>query len=109
MRPGSRRNAVTWAMTEKRYNQKRACALAGIDPRVSRRKSKRPADTDLRDRLKELSSERRRFGYRAAAHSAEARRLAPSLQIWRRQIACRATGKLEEAVSDLPRRRVNSP
>lgn len=51
-------------MKEKRYNQKRACALAGIDPRVYRRTSKRPADTDLRDRLKELSSERRRFGYR---------------------------------------------
>ncbi len=50
-------------MKEKRYNQKRACALAGIDPRVYRRTSKRPADTDLRDRLKELSSERRRFGY----------------------------------------------
>lgn len=51
-------------MTEKRYNQKRACALAGIDPRVYRRVSKRPADTDLRDRLNDLSSERRRFGYR---------------------------------------------
>lgn len=64
MRPGSRRSAVTWAMREKRYNQKRACALAGTDPRVYRRTSKRPADTDLRDRLKDLSSERRRFGYR---------------------------------------------
>lgn len=51
-------------MTEKQYKQKRACALAGIDPRVYRRVSKRPADTDLRGRLKELSSERRRFGYR---------------------------------------------
>jgi putative transposase len=51
-------------MKEKRYNQKRACALAGIDPRVYRRVSKRPADTELRGRLKELSSERRRFGYR---------------------------------------------
>lgn len=51
-------------MKEKRYNQKRACALAGIDPRVYRRVSKRSADTDLRDRLKELPSERRRFGYR---------------------------------------------
>ena len=51
-------------MTEKRYNQKRACALAGIDPRVYRRVSKRPANTELRGRLKELSSERRRFGYR---------------------------------------------
>ena len=55
---------MTWAMKEKRYNQKRACALAGIDPRVYRRTSKRPADTELRGRLKELSLERRRFGYR---------------------------------------------
>ena len=38
--------------------------MAGIDPRVFRRTSKRPADTELRGRLKELSSERRRFGYR---------------------------------------------
>jgi len=51
-------------MKEKRYTQKRACALAGIDPRVYRRVSKRSADTELRSRLKELSSERRRFGYR---------------------------------------------
>lgn len=50
-------------MTEKGYNQRRACALAGIDPRVHRRVSKRPTDSDLRDRLKELPSERRRFGY----------------------------------------------
>ena len=55
--------AVTWAMKEKHYNQKRVCALAGINPRVYRCVPQRPADTDLRDRLKELSSERRRFGY----------------------------------------------
>lgn len=51
-------------MNEKQYNQKRACALAGIDPRVYRRISKRPVDTELRDRLKDLSSQRRRFGSR---------------------------------------------
>jgi len=51
-------------MKERRYTQRRACALAGIDPRVHRRVSKRSADTELRGRLKELSSERRRFGYR---------------------------------------------
>jgi putative transposase len=54
---------VTWATKEKHYNQKRVCALAGINPLVYRRVSQRPAGTDLRDRLKELSSERRRFGY----------------------------------------------
>ena len=46
------------------YNQRRAGALAGIGPRVYRRRSKRPADTELRVRMKELASERRRFGYR---------------------------------------------
>jgi len=51
-------------MTEKQYSQRRACALAGIDPRVYRRTSTRPADDALRKRLKELSGERRRFGYR---------------------------------------------
>ena len=51
-------------MIEKQYNQKRARALAGIDPRVYRCVSKRPADTERRGRLKELASEWRRFGYR---------------------------------------------
>jgi len=51
-------------MTQKGYRQRRACALAGIDPRVYRRPSSRPEDADLRARLKDLSSERRRFGYR---------------------------------------------
>jgi putative transposase len=51
-------------MKEKSYSQRRACALAGIDPRVYRRRSKRPADMGLRARMKELATERRRFGYR---------------------------------------------
>jgi len=50
-------------MTEKSYSQRRACVLEGIDPRVYRRKSKRPADTERRARMKELASERRRYGY----------------------------------------------
>jgi putative transposase len=49
-------------MKEKSHSQRRACSLAGIDPRVYRRRSKRPADTELRARMKELASERRRFG-----------------------------------------------
>jgi putative transposase len=55
---------VDWAITKKGYTQRRACGLAGIDPRVYRRKPVRPDDSGLRQRLKELSSERRRFGYR---------------------------------------------
>ena len=62
--PSSRRNAVNWAIEEKNYSQRRACALVGMAPRVWRYQSSRPDDADLRQRLKELSSERRRFGYR---------------------------------------------
>ena len=50
-------------MNQKGYRQRRACALAGIDPRVYRRPPERSEDADLRARLKDLSSERRRFGY----------------------------------------------
>ena len=35
---------MDWAMKEKSCSQRRACALAGIDPRVYRRTSKRPKD-----------------------------------------------------------------
>lgn len=51
-------------MTEKKYSQRRACDLAGIAPRVFRYQSIRPDDDALRKRLRDLSSERRRFGYR---------------------------------------------
>ncbi len=51
-------------MKEKSYSQRRACALVGIDPRVYRRQPTRPEDWQLRERLRELSGERRRFGYR---------------------------------------------
>ncbi len=51
-------------MKEKSYSQRRACALVGIDPRVYRRQTTRLEDRELRERLRELSGERRRFGYR---------------------------------------------
>jgi len=54
---------VTWAMAEKGYSQRRACRLIGIDPRVHRFRSIRPDDAGLRSRLREVSSERRRFGH----------------------------------------------
>ena len=55
---------MDWAMKEKGYSQRRACTIVGIAPRTYRYKSTRPDDEDLRKRLRELASERRRFGYR---------------------------------------------
>jgi hypothetical protein len=55
---------VTWAVREKSYSQRRACGLVGLHSRTYRYRSKRPGDDDLRKRLRELASQRRRFGYR---------------------------------------------
>jgi putative transposase len=55
---------VTWAIKEKSYSQRRACALVGLHPKTYRYASKRSDDAELRNRLRELASQRRRFGYR---------------------------------------------
>ena len=64
MTPGLRRSAVTWAITEKGYSQRRACKLVGIEPKTCRYVSRRSDDGVVRTRLRALASERRRFGYR---------------------------------------------
>jgi putative transposase len=55
---------VTWAVREKGYSQRRACGLVGLHPKTYRYASKRPLDEGLRRQLRELASQRRRFGYR---------------------------------------------
>jgi len=55
---------VSWAIKDKGYSQRRACALVGLEPKTYRYASQRPDDGALRQRLKELALERRRFGYR---------------------------------------------
>jgi len=55
---------VTWAIDEKSYSQRRACALVGLHPRTYRYASTRPDDLVLRAKLRELATQRRRFGYR---------------------------------------------
>ena len=62
--PRARRMAVSWAIKDRHYSQRRACGLVGLAPKTYRYVSKRPDDSWLRQRLKELASERRRFGYR---------------------------------------------
>ena len=55
---------MTWAIGEKNYSQRRACRLVGLHPKTYRYASTRPDDRTLRTKLKELASQRRRFGYR---------------------------------------------
>ena len=55
---------MDWAITDKGYSQRRACSLVGLDRKTYRYTSSRPADEAIRKRLRELASERRRFGYR---------------------------------------------
>jgi len=55
---------VTWAVRERGYSQRRACGLVGLHPKTYRYASKRPGDEGLRAKLRELASQRRRFGYR---------------------------------------------
>ncbi len=55
---------MDWAITDKGYSQRLACSLVGLDRKTYRYASRRPADEAIRKRLRELASERRRFGYR---------------------------------------------
>jgi putative transposase len=55
---------VDWAINEKSYTQRKACHLVGLETKTYRYRSARADDTGLRLRLKELASQRRRFGYR---------------------------------------------
>ena len=45
-------------------NSRRACSLVGVSRRVIRYEPTRPDDGAVRQRLRELAAERRRFGYR---------------------------------------------
>ena len=45
-------------------SQRRACELVGLDRATLRYRCRRPDDSALRQRLRELAAERRRFGYR---------------------------------------------
>jgi putative transposase len=55
---------VTWAVRERSYSQRRACRLVGLHPKTYRYVTKRSGDEGLRKHLRELASQRRRFGYR---------------------------------------------
>ena len=55
---------MTWAIDQKGYSQRRACALIGIAPKTYRYVTARGDDGEFRERLRCLAAKRRRFGYR---------------------------------------------
>ena len=62
--PAARRAAVSAARDAHGITERRACSILGADRSVIRYRHRRANDAALRDRLKELAAERRRFGYR---------------------------------------------
>ncbi|SER04904.1 hypothetical protein SAMN04488092_1229 [Thalassovita taeanensis] len=59
-----KREAVAHLQATLGLSERRACRLVGADRKMIRSQSIRPAETELRQRLRDLANERRRFGYR---------------------------------------------
>lgn len=64
VRPAVRRRAVEAARTEYGLTERRACALIRIDRSSFRYRSRRPDESELRERLRALAVQRPRFGAR---------------------------------------------
>nr|WP_281931203.1 IS3 family transposase [Methylocystis iwaonis] len=62
--PAAKRDAVAHLRAVMALSERRACQIVAVDRSTARYVSKRPADKPLRERLRELANERRRFGYR---------------------------------------------
>ena len=62
--PAAKREAVAHLEESLEVSERRACSIIAADRSVVRYLSRRPDDTALRARLRELADQRRRFGYR---------------------------------------------
>jgi putative transposase len=62
--PAAKREAVAHLRRVLEMSERRACSLVAADRRMVRYRSRRPPDSALRARLRELANQRRRFGYR---------------------------------------------
>ena len=62
--PAARREAVALLREKLEVSERRACTMIGICRMTVRYLSQRPDDGRLRERMKALANERRRFGYR---------------------------------------------
>ncbi|MFC3321358.1 IS3 family transposase [Mesorhizobium cantuariense] len=60
----AKREAVAHLQAVMGLSERRACSFVGADRKMIRYRSRRPPETELRGRLRDLANERRRFGYR---------------------------------------------
>ena len=64
MTPAGYREAASHLQAAYEMSERRACRVLGVDRTSVRYQATRPDDGALRDRLKALAQDRRRFGYR---------------------------------------------
>ncbi|MER9197250.1 IS3 family transposase [Mesorhizobium australicum] len=62
--PAAKREAVAHLQAVMGLSERRACSFVCADRKMIRYQSRRPPETELRGRLRDLANERRRFGYR---------------------------------------------
>jgi putative transposase len=62
--PAAHREAAAYLQSTYEMSERRACRMVGADRTSVRYRAVRPDDAALRERLKALAQERRRFGYR---------------------------------------------
>lgn len=60
----AKREAVAHLRGVLKMSERRACTIVTADRKMVRYRSRRPPETELRARLRELANQRRRFGYR---------------------------------------------
>lgn len=75
--PGAKREAVAHLQAVMALSERRACLLAGADRKMVRYRSRRPADTALRARLRELANERAALRLSAPVHACSDARVSP--------------------------------
>jgi putative transposase len=62
--PAAKREAVAHLRGVLEMSERRACRIVAADRKMIHYRSRRPPDTELRARLRDLANQRRRFGYR---------------------------------------------
>lgn len=62
--PGAKRAAVAHVCETHEVSQRRACSVLDVDRTSVRYVSRRPDDAELREKIRRIAAERRRFGYR---------------------------------------------